>query len=480
VYQYNMYAEQRMPNSVLLFTGITQKGLENNLRVIKEARRENPTIERHMALALDKEKASAQMLRVIDSMVDMDAKEMMLFYREATAVRFGVSLSHLGITTPGKLGNETETVEVSFDTIEDALANVDEELTRFLCPRLGVTDWRVKAKSPKKDDLLRKAQIEGQKAATIAALRTARVEFDLDADWGINITGLGEMPEQQGGFMPFQQSRLPPPLFLEPGKPGSSMSKALGSRGIAQMLSIPGIRSIENLLVAGSIKAYNTRVAHIVKGCGGKTKGKLKKEIRVATDELTDDLTDTAQEHTKQMYIAGSTKAAEEGDVPPSFTQKDENALNVMLTRGHGIIPTLKDFGDDTKKKFFNAIEEGFEEGLDTKQIVDKMEEVSDGRRWKLEQIARSETTRIANMGRFNKYRELFPKDGYNWIPRSPKDSDNPCAICRAIANGGQAEIWGKMWKLHGNPYTLDELEKITNGGLPHPNCVCTAARDVQ
>ena len=48
-------------------------------------------------------------------MVDLEAKEMALFHREAIAITYGVSLQMLGIQTPGKLGNEQEQVTFGED-----------------------------------------------------------------------------------------------------------------------------------------------------------------------------------------------------------------------------------------------------------------------------------------------------------------------------------------------------------------------------
>lgn len=167
------------------------------------------------------------------SFTDLEAKEMALFYREAIAITYGVSLQMLGIQTPGKLGQETESVEVSYASVDERQSQFNEFMDTKLIPRFYtepleggakmpiVTDWVFELPKAKRDDLLRKAQLVQANVGILQQLNSLGVKAKLNddmtevrADWSAYVQQPQVMPQV-------------PPLQDEGREPQSNLTERL-------------------------------------------------------------------------------------------------------------------------------------------------------------------------------------------------------------------------------------------------------------
>lgn len=167
-YQEAKYSQNKLPEKAIAFPDMTQKAIQETIESLAEWWVVNPHAPRTLFLA------AQQPPVVVDfglKFQDTQAKDMALYYREAISMVYGVSLTMLGVQQPGKLGEETEQVEVSFDTIEEVQNIIEDMVNNRLVPRFRkvvlegmlrptITDWRFALKSPKKDDLQRRAQLQ--------------------------------------------------------------------------------------------------------------------------------------------------------------------------------------------------------------------------------------------------------------------------------------------------------------------------------
>ena len=194
-----------------------------------------------------------------------------------------------------------------------------------------------------------------------------------------------------------------------------------------------------------------------------KSKKKSLSSFRVSLDKrivnLFKALDKILKEQTTEIF------AEAKGEDSPPMSKENEKAIAALLKSGDSL-DAIKDFTKAQKRKFTKIIEQSFKEGLSTNQMTARMREVAKVEDFKLVRIARTETTRFANQGRFTGYAEQEDIKGvpsqYDWI--GPNDS-RTTDICKSI--------------VAGNPYSLKGIKKASKNGLPHINCRHVAVRVV-
>lgn len=476
-YQYGAYSENVTPDKIITFPGMDPEDVQEMMLEVVRFKEANPGAPKSMALGVPNAPA---MLETMSNLADLQAKEMQVFYREAIAIAFGVSLTSLGIQTPGKLGKETEAMEVSYETMEEVQTSVEEAINRFLLPKFhkghgedgqpvpAITDWEFRLISPKKDDILRRAniqQIVANAAATLIGLEG--LEIEITDDWDIRVMGKATGPR---GFAP-GPSEGPPPK----GYP-YALRKALSSRRIPQEAAIRGIRAAEEEFLAKVRKQYLARIDELSRKGGRMTEADLRRELAGIVDKLDEDLNERVSGLLQRAYQAGVDETKEEFP-EAAFQQQDESALQVLRDSPEGIVPKLKTFGDQQRDIFEGIIRRAYEVPgeFDLGKMTRDMRRAALDETYKLERIARTETTKISNTARTEQWKKYAdPEDHYEWMIAADART---CRTCQAIANGGTAKIFGAVRNFHGNPYTLKELEALIPHFLAHPNCRCTMVR---
>lgn len=249
LYQWSTYSNNKSINSILYIPQLSQEEIYEIQDQILERKRLNPGTPQHLWIGGGGKQGSGQpaVIDAMPTMVDLNAKEMATFLREAIAIRYGVSLNMLGVQTPGKLGQETEQVEVSYDTIEEVQTRIEEFFNNKLLPLFRVTpleggrtepeiqDWIFELPNPQRDDLLRKEEIESRRVQKAQLLEQMGYEIEFDDEFNVRLGERKEKPQQtpSQGF-PAAQSQPGGNLSerLRSLKPGESME--IGPDGTIQ------------------------------------------------------------------------------------------------------------------------------------------------------------------------------------------------------------------------------------------------------
>jgi SPP1 gp7 family putative phage head morphogenesis protein len=476
-YQYQAYSENVTPDKIVTFPGMDTDAVQEMMLEVIEFKQKNPGAPKNLALGVPNPPA---MLETMSNMADLQAKEMQVFYREAIAISYGVSLTSLGVPTPGKLGEEAKTVEVAYETMEEVQTSVEEVINRFLLPKFhkghgedgepvpAITDWEFRLISPKKDDIQQRANIQqtvANAAATLIGLEGLEVE--ITDDWDIRVSGKATGP--RGG------APGPSEAFSAKGYP-YSLRKALSTRGIAQDAAIRGIRAAEEEFLAEVRKQYLARIEELSRKGGKLSESDLRRELAGIVDKLDEDLNERVSGLLERAYEAGVNETKEEFP-EAAFEQQDEAALKVLRDAPEGIVPKLKTFADQQRDIFEGIIRRAYEVPgeFDLGKMTRDMRRAALDETYKLERIARTETTKISNTARTEQWKKYAdPEDHYEWMIAADART---CRICQAIAHGGTAKIFNAVRNFHGNPYTLKELEALIPHFLAHPNCRCTMVR---
>jgi SPP1 gp7 family putative phage head morphogenesis protein len=196
------------------------------------------------------------------------------------------------------------------------------------------------------------------------------------------------------------------------------------------------------------------------KALRGKSLGAFEQTISSLILALHRDLDKSVKDHSIKSYA--DSKAA----IGAVFNHSDEHAITAMLMTD-GTLDAVKDFTLDQRAGFKQVILDAFEKGLDERKMAKEMRNYAEDETYKLARIARTESNKFANRGRFAGYKDLEQRRGeqyeYEWVG---PDDDRTTEICADI----KAD----------NPYSLPDLMNVTDGGEPHINCRHNLVRVVE
>ncbi len=234
--QWSSYSQNMSPDVALVFPGMSQEDVNKTATDVIEFKKRKPG--KMVQLWLGAQEAPIA-VRMNENLVEMQAIQMANFYREAVAIVYGVSMQMLGVQTPGKLGDETETIEVSYATVEEAQATLERVINTKLIPlflvkafgdghmKEEVQDWNFVLKPPRQEDLSRRAQVIQGNLQIAQLLEQMGYPIKLDEQDYM-------MPEIDGKREKPQQPMMGGPGMGMPGMGGMGGGEAQSEMDFAQ------------------------------------------------------------------------------------------------------------------------------------------------------------------------------------------------------------------------------------------------------
>ena len=116
----------------------------------------------------------------------------------------------------------------------------------------------------------------------------------------------------------------------------------------------------------------------------------------------------------------------------------DQLVIDWLKRNPNGVLPVLKTFSDDIRKKFAKTIESYYAEPkpLDLSSMVKDMQKEVVTERWKLERIIRTSTSSVSNRGRLMAFFEDPDRYYYEYHWYSvPDNRQKPISRIRAKNN---------------------------------------------
>jgi len=465
-YLWSAYSMNKRPGKLISFPGMTQGSINIMMEELLTFKAAHPEIRRDAWLGVQ---APPAVVDLMGDNTDLSMLQLRKDLAEEVALRFGVSMQFLGRPTPGKLGDETENMDGSFDTVREIQGQIEEFINTQILPLFPeITAWEYRLGSPRPADEQKAAQFRATQAGTFAQLKNAGVEATMDMDFDINITG---MAAPNAGATPGAYAQAPQPYPLSPTQ--ASVEKALTPRWNPELVS--GLATLEKAFMGRLAAALETVARKVNKGA----------DPVMLASEFEDWMVKATTDYALETYQL-SFESESSDMVKAAFEQPDRNALDALLTSGEGMLTNIRTQSKGTVSALFDELKRMYGEpgGMDVKAVTDRLVEVAQTKRSDIERIVRSETTRITNEGRarhWEKYPEFYKDAEYDWTISENKVEGSPCPICNAIAKGGTAKVGKKVYGPYkGNPYPLEELRRITNGFLPHPRCKDVVSRRTQ
>lgn len=182
-YNWSAYSQNKMPDSFIFFPGMSTMQVNKMIEEVVTFKEANPQVKKSVWMGSDAGGVPIN-VQTMFSLKDMMSVEMAHFYREAIAIRYGVSLQMVGIETPGKLGNSETSAGVSYDTIVETQRQLSEFINSKLVPLFvypePITDWEFSLISPQKEDKQADATLKATNIAGVVSLRASGIDAILN------------------------------------------------------------------------------------------------------------------------------------------------------------------------------------------------------------------------------------------------------------------------------------------------------------
>lgn len=431
---------------------------------------------------------------IFPSNKDMQWQQMYIKFRNTILAAMKTPLLKLGSSETGGAGQIVgwQLIGSYWDNVEDGMEQFDEAMNRHFKTYHDITDWFLKSQSSRPFD-------------------TEKIHNDERSDISSGIKSINEVRIDRGLDPVLLPNGEPDPAFDKPISPtltpsifqgeddteiGPSPStpqrgckkpehkRVMPPRDAGAGERIPGVASVEERLKAD----LKRELRKLNKSLQGKrlSERQALNIVRSFLEDLDPDYEDIALQSVRDAYTKGVTDALNDEGISFSFSEADQVAVDFLATQPQGIIQSLKSFDNDITIKFEAVIRNAFTTPgeFDLDRMVSGMSEVVDAEVFKLERIARSEVTLIANTAKDRAYQIREAERGeeflFDWV--GPTDARNS-EICPWIKS--QVDKRGK-----GKGVTREELREIQQQGIsqfgtggvflrPHVNCRHTIVREV-
>ena len=416
---------------------------------------------------------------------DMQWQQLFVRMRNTLMAIMKTPLMKLGISETGGAGMIVgwQLIGAYWDTVEDGMEQFDEAVNRYFLKYHGITDWRLESQTSRPFD-------------------TEKVHTDERADIQSGIKSINEVRVDRGLDPVSLESGEPDPVFEKPTSPAfspglgteeqveggptppvSSQSvRAMPPRKAPAGKKTPGVATTEAEMSAELRAELNRIVSRIEKG--NMSKREIDSFVSAELAKLSTNLEQVSNQRLKDAYIEGVNHALSDTDLEFKFGGTDQAVLDSLAADPTGSIHALRTFDTAITDQFNDIIRESFVEGETTKEVVRRMREVVNTEVYKLERIARTETTRISNNAKDRAYELRETERGevfrFEWVgPTDARTTDICIWIKKEVDKVGKGK---GVTRTEMKGIQEEAIRKFGSTGsylLPHINCRHTQVRAI-
>jgi SPP1 gp7 family putative phage head morphogenesis protein len=183
--------------------------------------------------------------------------------------------------------------------------------------------------------------------------------------------------------------------------------------------------------------------------------------------EWIEELVDSAMPSIKTVYTDGLKAGFTESGLAFDPLAADPHVLELLARSPDGIVPALRDF-TETETRFAEKIIRGsFEEGtyFDLGKVIDQLRDRMPAAQYKLERIVRTETRKLAGMGKLAAWEKDPERDWFSY---------------HYVATYDERTRQQHMHFMTGGPYEFDQVKVIWEEEREPYNCRCSLARTLK
>lgn len=396
------YREQRAPKGALVFNTRNENSLKVALE--KELHRVEQNPNHLMALALDSDSKSGGVQFIPftpnnDELQTVDMKKEMI---NRIAAMFGVQPIFMGDTsTSGGLNNEGLQITVALKSIQWGHSLFHNDLFIWLQKQLKLKEHRYRFQNPVEQD---KVAIQQRRMNNLNEMKmildmNAEVHIEDQEDLTYRIEGELSKPEveQFGGF-------------------GEGFEDVEGENNYPSEMTLSKARGTneESKFKQDLMMAYKD----IFKGIGKEfpyistNKERHKDIARSIVKKIRSKMEDTSYSNYSDALLRGFVKAG----VDPSLSEIDTMTLRGIAEKSP-LSNAFQGIEDSLVGKFNKIITEAFAVPGEFSHdlMVDRMKKEADVETYRLDNIARTETTKAVNIGRELGYNERDPEGDFKY-----------------------------------------------------------------
>src|SRR3990170_4966624 len=195
-------------------------------------------------------------------------------------------------------------------------------------------------------------------------------------------------------------------------------SKALSPRNLPPEDAVPGLRALEEEILARLERAYDKAVRALRRSKGrALSRKELEETMGSVMASLADEFAQLATRAAGQAYLLGIHAETEQGLPKARFEGHDEGVLELIRQEPDALPANLSKVVADVHGVLQAAIRGSFERGVDTPGAIEEAAKALDAERWKIERVVRSKTSEITNRARAAQWEKYVPDADVDWVP---------------------------------------------------------------
>jgi len=361
------------------------------------------------------------------------------------------------VSTGGGLNNEGLQVTVTNRAIEYGQGIYNNNFFPKILKAMGTEGWTLTLNPSEEQDEMAKLTRQNQSLFNGQIAIGLGLEAEYDDDTGEVIIKPGKLEEKEVPESPFGAPTTPPRATGAPsiGK-GFEFNKEL-----IKARTRPPFTKLSNILkneIDNFIKRFKRKPSE----------AELSKTINKINLKLTKELETSSKRLFKQTYLTEMGKVEKELGSNVLFNTVDENALSVLANQDV-LLKAYTGITSNLTNELNGIIQEAYRDpkGLTTKQITDKIKDLTDVADFRAETIARTETGKISSAARKTSYskEEGFDTFLFKWVgPNDNRTTDTSKRI-KARTKGGVP--WSELIKIVEEESSVDFPEWTVNKEFP-------------
>ncbi len=131
------------------------------------------------------------------------------------------------------------------------------------------------------------------------------------------------------------------------------------------------------------------------------------------------DFTEESMGEVLQLYSTGLKQGMAEISLTMGANLPDMNAVRFLATQPEGMVPALQGFVEEERAWVEQVVRNSFDKGsFDRKEMIKEIDARVPRETWRLNRIVRTETSKVAGMGRLHAWEQDPQREWYhyNWI----------------------------------------------------------------
>lgn len=427
------YREQRPPKGILAINTKNLASLETQLKKIDKRREQEPMHVPRIAIESDSKSGGVQWIQLTQDFSELQTLEMKADNIRRLGAMWGVLPVFMGdMSTSGGLNNEGLQVTMTLQAIESGQAFWHNLYWPWLMKQLKVKhhSWRF----PK--------PIEKDKVS----LQLRRMNNLNEMEKVLNMGGEVEIIDQEELDFTFSGD------LHAPETPGEDIRPQSDFGGGDQLTTKSRLPDVGIDFRADMNLAYNSIFKKLENSLkGGVTKENAQDLTRAVVRDIRSNLGDTVYSNYAKLILKGY----EDAGVDPTEADIDIKSLRAIADESP-IWDSFAGLDKTLNSKLQVIITEAFAVPgeFSTKNMIDRMRKVADLETYRLENIARTETTSVVNLGRDRGYKQRDPEGNFEYKLTGEFKSNRTCDAHKWI----NSEI-----QKAGGSVSMERLEELTN-----------------